>query len=214
LFTERVQLPRIYPITDTSISSLTHTEQVKLLLAGGATFIQLREKNDSPRTLFADAAEALRTARAAGARLVINDRVDVALALGADGVHLGQTDIPVNVARRLLGNRAIIGYSTHNINQAREALNLPIDYLAFGPIFDTKSKRNPDLVAGLDALRSVKAIVGRVPLVAIGGIDRTNIGEVLMAGANSAAIISAILSKPAEISENLRDLLDPVGETT
>ncbi|HYX30247.1 MAG TPA: thiamine phosphate synthase [Pyrinomonadaceae bacterium] len=209
-----MQLPRIYPITDTSISSLTHTEQVKLLLAGGATFIQLREKNDSPRTLFADAAEALRTARAAGARLVINDRVDVALALGADGVHLGQTDIPVNVARRLLGNRAIIGYSTHNINQAREALNLPIDYLAFGPIFDTKSKRNPDLVAGLDALRSVKAIVGRVPLVAIGGIDRTNIGEVLMAGANSAAIISAILSKPAEISENLRDLLDPVGETT
>jgi len=203
----RRQLPRIYPITDTTVSSLTHAEQVKRLLAGGATFIQLREKNDSPRAFMHDAAEALRLARAAGAVLVINDRVDVALALGADGVHLGQTDMPVNAARRLLGSRAIIGYSTHNVDQVRAALELPINYLGFGPIFETRSKPNPDPIAGLDGLRSVKSITRRLPLVAIGGIDATNLAAVLTAGADCSAIISAILGEPAKITENLRNLM-------
>src|SRR5213076_1396055 len=139
----RLTLPKIYPITDTNISGLSHHDQVKQLIEGGATLIQLREKRASPREFFQDAREVLRIERSAGLKLIINDRVDIALAIGADGVHLGQTDLPVEAARRLLGDRAIIGFSTHNLNQAEEAVRLPIDYLAFGPIFMTATKRIP-----------------------------------------------------------------------
>src|SRR5689334_20931579 len=184
-----LQLPKIYPITDTAISSLTHTEQVAQLLSGGATFMQLREKNHSARSFFEDAAGAVRLALDAGATIIINDRVDITLALGASGVHLGQTDMPVNAARKLLGPDAIIGYSTHNVDQVKEALALPINYLAFGPVFPTRSKQNPDPIAGLDQLRVARALAGELPVVAIGGIDVLNLAEVFAAGADSAAII-------------------------
>ena len=203
----RFNLPKIYPITDTALSSLSHAEQVTRLIAGGATLIQLREKNNSVRAFSADASEAIRIAHSAGANIIINDRVDVALALGADGVHLGQTDMPVTAARRLLGNDAIIGFSTHNIHQVSAALDLPIDYLAFGPVFPTQSKHNPDPVAGLDGLGLIKSISGRLPVVAIGGIDESNVVKVLSAGADSAAIISAIVAEPAQIAKNVRDFL-------
>ncbi len=202
-----LKLPRVYPITDRTISSLTHAEQVSRLLAGGATFIQLREKSDSARAFFEDAATALRTARQAGATLIINDRVDIALALGAEGVHLGQSDMPVHVARQLLGPKAIIGYSTHNLRQVRTALDLPINYLAFGPIFETSSKKNPDPIAGIDALRTAKSMVGDLPLVAIGGIRRSTVSEILSAGADSVAMISEVLANPEDIAKNVRDLL-------
>ena len=200
-------LPKIYPITDTALSSLSHAEQVKDLIAGGATLIQLREKHNSARAFYADAYDAIRIARSAGAKVIINDRVDAALALGADGVHLGQTDMPVAAARRLLGKAAIIGFSTHNIEQVKAALKLPIDYLAFGPIFPTQSKRNADPVAGLDALGLIKSINGRLPVVAIGGIDKSNVVEALSAGADSAAIISAIVADATQITKNVRDFL-------
>ena len=200
-------LPKIYPITDTALSSLSHTEQVKRLVAGGATLIQLREKNNSGRAFYADAADAIRIARLTGANVIINDRIDVALALGADGVHLGQTDMPVAAARRLLGKAAIIGFSTHNIEQVKAALKLPIDYLAFGPIFPTQSKRNPDPIAGLDALSIIRSINSRLPLVAIGGIDKSNVVRVLSRGADSAGIISAIVGEPAQIARNVRNFL-------
>ena len=202
-----LQLPRIYPITDAAISSLTHTEQVGHLIAGDATLIQLREKTNSARSFFEDATSALRLARTAGAKIIINDRVDIALALGAHGVHLGQTDMPVNAARRLLGAEAIIGYSTHNLDQVREALKLPINYLAFGPIFPTRSKQDADPVAGLDSLRAAKALAGDLPVVAIGGISQTNLTDVFLAGADSAAIISEIVSTPQNIAVNLRKML-------
>jgi thiamine-phosphate pyrophosphorylase len=202
-----LKLPKVYPITDRSISSLSHEEQVRRLVTGGATFIQLREKTYSPKEFFEDAVAALRIAREEGVTLIINDRVDIALALSADGVHLGQTDMPVAAARRLLGPQAIIGYSTHNITQAKAALDLPIDYLAFGPIFETRSKKNPDPVAGLELLRRVKTIAGSLSIVAIGGIQGSNLPEVLSTGADSAAIISEIVSSPEDISKTLRELL-------
>ena len=201
------QLPKIYPITDTTLSSLSHAEQVKRLIAGGATFIQLRQKSNSVRAFCTDAAEAISIARSAGANVIINDRVDVAIALGADGVHLGQADMPVAAARRLLGDNAIIGFSTHNIEQVKAAFDLPINYLAFGPIFPTQSKRNPDPVAGLDALGIIKSLNSRLPVVAIGGIDKSNVVGVWSAGADCAAIISAIFAEPAQITRKLRDFL-------
>ncbi|PYS68881.1 MAG: thiamine phosphate synthase [Acidobacteria bacterium] len=203
----RLQLPRIYPITNTAVSGLTHTEQVAHLLRGGATFIQLREKTNSPRAFFDDAESAVHLARAAGAAIIINDRVDLALALGASGVHLGQTDMPVNAARQLLGPDAIIGYSTHNLDQVVEALELPINYLAFGPIFPTRTKENPDPIAGVDGLRAAKTLAGELPVVAIGGIDESNMADIFTAGADSAAIISGILSNAQNIAANLRKMM-------
>ena len=201
-------LPRLYPITDVLLSKLSHTQQVKHLIAGGATLIQLREKNASPREFYADAMTALQIAHERGAQLIINDRVDLALALKADGVHLGQDDMPPEAARELLGEDAIIGYSTHNIAQAVDALSLPVDYLAIGPIYDTSSKENPDPVVGIDGLRRVRVATGRLPLVAIGGITRERASEVFEAGADSVACISALLSSPELIEERVREFLD------
>src|SRR5687768_5154472 len=134
-------LPKIYPITDTRISGgLTHAEQVTRLRAGGARLIQLREKHLSPREFYHEAEAALAVARERNTRLIINDRADIALALGADGVHLGQDDLSPSAARRLLGPRFIIGYSTHSVAQAVEAARLPVDYVAVGPIFETGTK--------------------------------------------------------------------------
>src|SRR6185295_808452 len=156
---------------------------------------------------YADAQAAIQIARAAGVKLIINDRVDIALALRADGVHLGQEDMPVEAARRILGDQAIIGFSTHNQEQVREALHLPIDYLAFGPIFPTISKRNPDPVAGLTQLRQVCEMALPMPVVAIGGINRSNATEVLKAGASGVAVISAVLANPSRIAEDLQQMM-------
>jgi len=203
-----LQLPGIYPITDRRLSGLSHREQVARLIDGGATFIQLREKEGAPSKFFSDAIESLRIARSANAKLIINDRVDIALAINADGVHLGQTDTPVEAARRLLGANAIIGFSTHNLEQVKSALDLPIDYLAFGPIFPTTSKENPDPIAGVSQLAAAKRLVGSLPLVAIGGIGSINLSQVFAVGADSAAVLSAVLKNPTQITENLRSLLD------
>ena len=201
-----IQLPKVYPITDTTLSGLSHCEQVKRLIAGGAALIQLRDKRASSRGFYSDAQAALQIARSAGVKLIINDRVDIALALRADGVHLGQEDMPVDAARRILGDQAVIGFSTHNLEQVREALRLPIDYLAFGPIFPTTSKRNPDPVAGLNHLKRVCETVLPMPVVAIGGINRSNAADVLNAGARAVAVISAVLANPIRIAENLQQM--------
>ncbi len=203
----QINLPKLYPITDARLSGLSHAEQVRRLSAGGATFVQLREKHLPPQEFYREAEAALRVARSLGVRLIINDRVDLALALRTDGVHLGQDDLPPEAARKLLGDDAMIGFSTHSVEQAREAARLPVDYLAIGPIFETLSKENPDPVVGLDGLRRVREITGEIPLVAIGGIRLENIGEVLKAGADAVAVISLLLAEPPEIETRTREIL-------
>ena len=200
------RLPRVYPITDTQISGLSHVEQVALFADGGATLVQLRDKRTSGLQFYEQAKAALAIATERGVRLIINDRVDVALALGGD-VHLGQDDLPPEAARRLLGDDAVIGFSTHNGEQAIEAAGSPIDYLAIGPIFKTSAKANPDPVVGLEGLRVVRAATGSLPLVAIGGVTPANARDVIEAGADSVAMISGLLSGPGNISSKLRDLL-------
>ena len=197
-------LPKLYPITDTRLSRLTHAEQVLRLSRGGASVVQLREKRGGAREFFSEAEAATRVAREYGVRLIINDRVDVALALGADGVHLGQDDLPPEAARRLLGERAVIGFSTHNVEQAIAASSLPIDYLAIGPIFPTTSKENPDPAVGLEGLRRVRDAVPRLPLVAIGGITFENGTDTLTAGADSLGVITALLREPSQIEARTR----------
>lgn len=198
------ELPKIYPITDCRLSGLSHAEQVKRLIFGKAKLIQLREKCASPKDFYKSAEDAIKTARENDVKIIINDRVDVALALKADGVHLGQDDLPPDMARKILGEKSIIGFSTHSIEQAIEATSFPINYIAIGPVFTTKTKDNPEKKVGLQGVKKVRESVGDLPLVAIGGINSENYLEVLKAGADSVAIIRDIISQPEKIIENIR----------
>ena len=199
-------LPRLYPITDTLISGLSHAKQVERLAAGGASFIQLREKRASPREFYEAALEAISVARRLSVRIIINDRVDIAMAVGADGVHLGQTDIPPEKARKLLGEKRIIGFSTHTLKQALEADSMPVDYVAIGPVFQTASKENPDEIVGLEKISEVRRNIAK-PLVAIGGITMQSARAAIDAGADSVAVISDLLSTP-DVSARTRSFVD------
>ena len=201
------RLPAVYPLTDTQLSGISHAEQVTLFADAGATLVQLREKHASPLDFYNQAKLALEVALLRGVELIINDRVDIALALGL-GVHLGQDDLPPEAARRLLGDEAVIGYSTHSVEQAVAAARLPIDYLAIGPIFATSTKENPSPVIGLAGLQAVRSAIGDIPLVAIGGISTSNVQEALAAGADSVAMISGLWTEPGVVSPSLRSILD------
>jgi thiamine-phosphate pyrophosphorylase len=198
---------RLYPLTDRQLSGLSHAEQVLLLSEGGATLVQIREKVLSPLDFYREAEAALRVARERGVKLIINDRVDIALALKADGVHLGQDDLPPEAARRLLGPDAIIGFSTHSLEQAQLAAQTPVDYIAIGPIFATATKEGSDSPVGLEVLRQTRQAIGSIPLVAIGGIASNNSEDVLSAGADAIAIIGDIWGSAAGATTQTRRLL-------
>jgi thiamine-phosphate pyrophosphorylase len=204
----KISLPKIYPLTDVALSGLTHAEQVNALIEGGARFIQIREKNASSDEFYRSVVECLDAAKPAGAKIIVNDRVDIAMAAGAHGVHLGQTDLPPSEARKLLGEEALIGISTHSIEQVRSALEMPVDYLAFGPIWLTSTKENPDPVVGSELLRKVNGMVGGLPVVAIGGINASNLVATLSAGADSAAIISDLYRGPDSVAARYRILTE------
>ena len=188
------------------LSGSTHAEQVAALIEGGATFIQIREKTAPSDEFYRAVLDCLETAKATGTRIIVNDRVDIALATGAHGVHLGQTDLPPFEARKLLGESSIIGISTHSIEQVRQALDLPVDYIAFGPVWPTSTKENPDPVVGLEMLSEVKRLAGGIPVVAIGGINESNLAAPLAAGADSAAVISDLYRASSSIALQYRKL--------
>ncbi len=200
-------LPKIYPITDTRIAKLSHAEQVEKLIEGGAEIIQLREKYASPKDFYEFVKEALKLARRHKVKIIINDRVDIALALKADGVHLGQDDLPPEYARKILGEKAIIGFSTHNLEQAARAARLPINYLAIGPVFATRTKENPENVVGIEGIKNAREAVGDFPLVAIGGITLKNFQEVLQTGADSVAVVSNLMSDANKIILKMKQFL-------
>ena len=200
-----MRLPKIYPITNTKISGLSHLEQVEKLISGGADFIQIREKTALSSEFYESAKECV-SARSSVTKILINDRVDIALAVNADGVHLGQNDLSPIAARKLLGDMAIIGFSTHTVKQALDAVNLPIDYIAIGPVFSTETKENANDIVGIIGVQEVRQIIGDFPLVAIGGINAENYRDVLEAGADSVAMISALLSEPNQIENTFKKL--------
>ncbi|HEX6124716.1 MAG TPA: thiamine phosphate synthase [Pyrinomonadaceae bacterium] len=201
-------LPNLYPITDTELSGLTHFEQVRRLIEGGASLIQLRDKTSPTGAFYVAAAESVAYAHERGAQIIINDRVDVALASGADGVHLGQDDLDPVHARRLLGDGKIIGYSTHSVAQAQAAIELPVDYLAIGPVFTTSTKPEHEPVVGLEGVRAVRTVLGEMPLVAIGGITPRTAGLAFRAGADTVAVISQLISEPDKIAVRMREFID------
>lgn len=190
------RLDPIYPITTVGKRSrYTHVELAKFFLQGGAKQLQVRAKNLEDGPLYRQLEQIQELCKTEGANLIVNDRVALALASGAAGVHLGQNDLPVKAARKLLGEQAVIGLSTHTWQQFLDACHEPISYLAVGPIFPTTSKRTPYPALGLDFLCRVSR-QSPFPVVAIGGITLSRVKQVWETGAASAAVISDINHHP------------------
>jgi thiamine-phosphate pyrophosphorylase len=181
---------RLYAIADASFGDCVRLAEA--LFAGGARLVQVRNKKAGAREFLSQVERILSFAPPDG-RVVVNDRVDVALLAGAAGVHLGQTDLPPAAARQILGPGRIIGFSTHNLEQAVEADSLPVDYIAVGPVFETSTKDNPDPVVGVEQLAIICRAVKK-PVVAIGGITLDNAKAALSAGATSVAVIRDLLA--------------------
>lgn len=198
-----IALPRLYAVADQTFGDPVHL--AKALLSGGVELVQIRDKSATAQSLLAQVEETLRAA-SPRARIIVNDRSDVARIAGAAGVHLGQEDLAPAMARRTLAPGQILGYSTHSLSQAMEADKEPVDYIAVGPIFATTTKVNPDPVVGLDRLREICSKV-RKPVVAIGGITLETARDVLACGATSVAVIGDLL-KHGDITARARQWMN------
>jgi len=185
--------PFVYPIVDTArLHGRDVGAVVDTLARAGALLLQLRAKGLPDRQVMALAREGLAAAHASGARLVVNDRADIARLVGADGLHVGQDDLPAEGARAVVGPEMLLGVSTHGLAQLDAASGEPVDYVAIGPVFPTRTKENPDPVVGLEMVRQARALTSR-PLVAIGGMTRENARAVVEAGADGVAVVSDLL---------------------
>jgi thiamine-phosphate pyrophosphorylase len=203
----RIKLPTLYPILDAAQFSdqkglLTAAEE---LAAAGVTLLQYRNKAGSARQILRDAREFKRRVGRA-VRLIMNDRADLCLAAGCDGLHVGQEDLSPEGARHVIGPNLLLGVSTHNPEQLKEADATSADYLAIGPVFVTTSKERPDPVIGVEGVRRARRLT-RKPLVAIGGITRANALEVIEAGADAVAVISDLVRDPGKSAEEFFRIL-------
>lgn len=195
----------LYVITDETISrGLCHVEIARQAIAGGATVIQLRDKTRGCRELASIGREISRITQKTGTLFVVNNRLDVAIACGADGVHLGQGDLRVDVARQIAPAGFVIGVSVGSVEEAVQAEAEGADYIAVSPVFSTGSKQDAGPGHGLLVLRAICAQVS-CPVVAIGGINRSNVEEVVRAGADGVAVISAVVGSP-DIADAVREM--------
>ncbi len=204
----RHQLPRIYPILDSEsleARGISMETGAAAFLEGGASILQIRRKGHWSRRVFESARDVARLCREAGVQLIVNDRADFALLLEA-GLHVGQDDLAPGDARKLIGPAAMLGFSSHNAEQLCAAAAEPVDYVALGPVFATGSKRNPDPVVGIEAVRRCRALLSK-PLVAIGGITLANALDVFRAGADSAAVIAGLFPEVAT-ARSLRERME------
>jgi len=202
----------LYVITDETIAGgRSHADIAQRALGGGADVIQLRDKTCSSSELLRAAQELRTITRKSGTLFIVNDRLDVAIACGADGIHLGQDDMRVSTARQLAPPGFVIGVSVGTVEEALEAEREGADYLAFSPTFSTTSKEDAGPGLGLERLREIRHAVS-LPLVAIGGINRQNVRDVIGAGADGIAVISAVVSQP-DMTAAARELKDLVRES-
>ena len=199
-------LSGLYIILDPSVCPARPLVEVLTAAAeAGASLFQYRNKTASMKEAYVEALALRHAAAKAGVLFIVNDRCDLALAVEADGVHLGQGDLPLDLARKVMGPDKLIGISTHNSDQVREATAGKPDYLGFGPIFKPGSKQDHDPVVGLEGLRAMRRLTS-LPVFAIGGIQIDQAGEVMRAGSNGVAVISAILKAP-DISHAVKAFL-------
>lgn len=206
-----MKIPGFYPIIDTAVSASSGVPAIsvaRVLATAQVGIAQFRHKGSYTREVLQLAERVGRTLQEAGVRFIVNDRADVALMLDADGVHVGQDDLPPAAVRSMVGESKIVGFSTHNEEQLRAGDREPVDYLAIGPIFATGSKENPDPVVGLTELQRLRRLTLK-PLVAIGGIQRANAGEVMESGADSVAVVSDIID--ADLTARIQSWLRIVG---
>jgi len=204
-----VILPHLYPILDAELlaaRSLPLAAVASELRAAGVELVQYRDKNGSPQEILRACAVLRKAFTSSPCRLILNDRADLAVLANFDGVHVGQDDLSPADARRIVGPDRIVGVSTHTYEQVRLADQSCADYIAIGPVFVTRAKRNPDPVVGLEGVRRARALT-RKPLVAIGGITRANARSITDAGANSIAVISALFAEGQSSEHIVRDFL-------
>ena len=200
------KIGRLHVITDTVLQGrFSHEELARLAIAGGAGAIQFRQKQGSTRELIEIARAMQAICRRLGIPLIVNDRLDVAIAVAADGVHLGQDDFPLALAREILGPDKIIGGSASTLEEARFCQAQAVDYIGLGPVYPTGSKDDANPAGGLDLVRRVTGELG-LPVIAIGGIDAKRAPEILAAGAHGVAVISAVCCQadPAAAAAGLR----------
>lgn len=202
----------LYVVTDETLSNgKTHAEIAREAVAGGADVIQLRDKCMDSLHLF-EAAREIAAVCKGKALFIVNDRVDVALAAGADGVHLGQSDLPVAAVRSMTADRFIIGASVGSPEEAKAAVRAGADYVAVSPVFSTPSKTDAGAGLGLEMIQKIRAAVPRsVPVIGIGGLNASNAAEVLHAGLDGIAVISAVVSQP-DIAAAAADLSRIISE--
>ena len=204
------KMGRLHVLTDICLQThFSHLELAELAIAGGADTIQFRQKDGATREMIRVAEQMQALCKRAGVTFIINDRVDVAIASHADGVHLGQDDFPIPLARKLLGEEAIIGGSAGSVEEARKCLQDGADYVGFGPVYPTTSKEDAGPAAGLGLLKQVVEAIP-LPVIAIGGITADNTPPVIKAGAHGIAVISAVCCQndPTEAALCLRRLLE------
>jgi thiamine-phosphate pyrophosphorylase len=197
-----------YFVTDSALTKKTIIDDVKSALKAGVKIMQYREKDKITKDMLSEAIQ-IKKLCAGRAILLVNDRIDIALAADADGVHLGQDDMPYHEARKLLGAKKIIGITAHNAEEAVAAEKLGADYIGASPIFETKTKKDAGRQAGLQLIRDIKKSV-RIPVVAIGGINLENITSVMQAGADSAAAISVVVTKD-DVAEECRKFVEIIS---
>ncbi len=182
-------------ILDAALLAIPETECAQKLVAAGVRLLQYRNKRASARELFASSKRLSALLIPQGVTFVVNDRADVAMAADASGVHVGQEDLGVEAARSVIGAGKLLGVSTHNLEQFKDAAATSADYIALGPVFSTSTKANPAPVVGIELIRQVRSLTDK-PIVAIGGITLERAAEVIQAGADSVAVISDILLAP------------------
>ena len=203
------QIGRLHLLTDIVLQSrFSHIELTRLAIAGGADTIQFRQKIGSTREMIEVGRQIKRLCEEADVEFIVNDRLDIAIATDADGVHLGQDDFPIPLARQLLGESRIIGGSAATMEEARKCLSEGADYVGFGPVYPTSSKEDAGPVSGIDLLREVVEAIP-LPIIAIGGITAENIPEVVRGGAHGIAMISAVCCQedPEEATRLLHQAL-------
>jgi thiamine-phosphate pyrophosphorylase len=187
---------KLHVLTDTVLQSkYSHEDIARMAVDGGADTVQFRQKDGTSRDMYRNASAVLKVCRDAGVTMIVNDRIDIALAIDADGVHLGHEDIPIPVARTLLGDGKLVGGSATDLHGLRSVLPEGPDYIGLGPIYPTRSKHDAGSALGIDALKEATAITS-LPIIAIGGVTAERMTELLSTGIHGVAVISAVCCAP------------------
>ncbi len=206
---KRLVLPRLYVILDAALLTVPETECAEKLAAAGVRLLQYRDKEASARELFERSKRLSSLLVPRGVTFIVNDRADVASAAEASGVHVGQEDLGAEAARSVLGTGKLLGVSTHNLEQFKDAAGTSADYVAVGPVFSTSTKANPDPVVGIEFIRRVRPLTDK-PIVAIGGITLDRAAEVIEAGADSVTVVSDVLLAP-DPGQRARQYIELLG---